>query len=608
MPTAAIDDAVLNSQALLSDVFSIPIPGVIEAALRRLLGICEMGKVYESLRSMGDVKPLFNRLLRHLEVTYRVAGRDRDQIPQTGPTVVVVNHPFGILEGAVIAEILSGVRTDVKVLANGVLAAIPEIRDLIIPVDPMGGSRALQGNPRGIRQSLQHLAQGGLLMVFPAGEVSHFQWRERRIKDPHWNPSIARILAAAHRRTPGISVVPIHVDGANGALFQALGLVHPRLRTALLVRELLNKRRTQVTVRIGSAIPVEKLLAIPTDEGRTQYLRWRTDLLASRTEYRPRTSLPLSGRSPRTASLEPVAQAVPHTALAREVRDLDAAALLAKSGDLSTYVAAARQIPAVLAEIGRLRELTFRAAGEGTGRALDLDEFDASYLHLFVWNEHKQEVVGAYRLTPVDHAKPPKIYTATLFEYEDEFLNRLGPAIELGRSFVRAEYQKGLAPLLLLWKGIGRYVARNPRYKVLFGPVSISNGYQPISRELMVSFLERHASLKDWVGLISSRNPFRNSRRTSATVPADGFDIEDLSAVVSDLEPSRAGVPVLLRQYLKLGGKLLGFNVDPKFSNTLDGLILVDLTLTEPKLLERYLGKSEAAEFLAFQKGRNGTR
>jgi putative hemolysin len=180
----------------------------------------------------------------------------------------------------------------------------------------------------------------------------------------------------------------------------------------------------------------------------------------------------------------------------------------------------------------------------------------------------------------------------------------MGPALELGRSFVRPEYQRGFAPLLLLWKGIGKFVARNPRYKVLFGPVSISNRYQSISRELMVSFLERRASLREWMGLVRRRNPFRGPR---LLMPAADFDLEDLSDAVSDLEPDGAGVPVLLRQYLKLGGRLLAFNVDPDFADALDGLIVVDLTRTEPKLLARYLGKSEAAQFLAFQKGTYGT-
>lgn len=171
--------------------------------------------------------------------------------------------------------------------------------------------------------------------------------------------------------------------------------------------------------------------------------------------------------------------------------------------------------------------------------------------------------------------------------------------------------KKGFAPLLLLWKGIGAYVARNPQYKILFGPVSISNQYAAVSRELMVSFLEKYAMLRDWAGLIHNRAPLDGRLLNGAHRPAfpnSGFDIEDLSAVVGDIEGQPAAVPVLLRQYLRLGGKLLGFNVDPKFANALDGLILVDLTKTEPKLLERYLGKTETTTFLEFQKGENATQ
>ena len=572
----------------------------------RLLGIRQIERVHAALRTMGDSRPVSDRLLQHLEITHRVAERDIEHIPRKGPAVLVLNHPFGLLEGAVLLKALSGRRSDVKFLANHVLAGIPELRDLLIPVNPMGGMDAARRNPGGLKRSLHFLEDGGLLVVFPAGEVSHFQWKERSISDPPWSPAIARILEMASRRAAALVVIPVYVEGANSVLFQALGLLHPRLRTALLAREVLNKRKTHVGLRIGSPIPAGKLLAIPSQEERTQYLRWRTYLLASRQAFKPNTALPLPRRD-RTGTLKPLAPAIPAEMQALEVRALPPAAMLARSGDLSVYIASSTELPSVLAEIGRLRELTFRTVGEGTGKPTDLDEFDSHYLHLFVWNEASCEVVGAYRLAPTDKIRVTLgirgLYTVTLFDYNQQFLDRMGPALELGRSFVRAEYQKGFAPLLLLWKGIGKYVARNPRYKVLFGPVSISNQYHSISRELMVKFLEREASLREWLGLVATRNPWRPSRRLRTSLPPAGFDIEDLSAVVSDLEPSRAGVPVLLRQYLKLGGKLLGFNVDPKFSNSLDGLILVDLTRTEPKLLERYLGKSEAADFLAFQQG-----
>ncbi len=539
------------------------------------------------------------RLLRYLEVTYRIADRELDRLPRNGPAVVVANHPFGILEGAVLATVLKQRRRDVRFLANGILTAIlPELADLIIPVDPLGGHDSVSANQRGLRKSIEFLCAGGMLVIFPAGEVSHFQWRERAIMDPEWNTAVARMIGIVERRGCELSVVPIFVRGANSLLFQAAGLIHPRLRTALLARELLNKRRHVVDLRIGTPIDGGKLLAISTDQERTQYLRWRTYLLAKRNDFKPKISLPMLRRN-RPACLETIAPAIPPPLLSAEIAALGSDFLLARSGDLEVYLAPSHRMPALLREIGRLREITFRAVGEGSGKASDLDRFDEYYRHLFAWNSVKCEIVGAYRLAATDvvlrSTGVEGLYTAKLFHFSDEFLDRLGPALEMGRSFIRAEYQKTLAPLALLWKGIARFIIINPRYKILFGPVSISNHYQSTSRELMISFLERRASLGNWVNLVRPRNA---PKRTPT--PVFCRDIEELSGVVADLEPAQLGVPVLLRQYLRLGGQLLGFNVDPDFSNSLDGLILVDLTKTEPKLLVRYLGKREATGFLDY--------
>jgi putative hemolysin len=480
---------------------------------------------------------------------------------------------------------------------------------MVIPVDPISGRRAALSNGRGLRRSLEHLASGGMLVIFPAGEVSHFRWSDRAVTDAEWKPAVARIV-----RLSRAAVVPVYVGGANGLLFQAAGLVHPTLRTALLARELLNKKGRSIEVRIGAQIPAEKLLAIPAPREQADFLRWRTYLLARRERFKPNTALPL--KQPTSDSkVKPIVPPAAADELAAEIAALPGDCLLSRSGDLEVYATSAANIPAVVHELGRLREVTFRAAGEGTGKAIDLDGFDTHYLHLFVWQARKQEVVGAYRLARTDIVRRQYgvrgLYTATLFGYGETFLDRLGPALELGRSFVRQEYQKGFAPLLLLWKGIGAYVARNPQYKILFGPVSISNQYEAVSRELMVSFLEKFALLHDWAGLVRNRRAFRSRLLKGAhrpVFPKSGFDVEDLSAVVGDIERKNTGVPVLLRQYLRLGGKLLGFNVDPKFANALDGLILVDLTKTEPKLLERYLGTCQAATFLEFQKGHYGTQ
>jgi putative hemolysin len=590
---------VPSISALVDEIVALPKP--FRGALTRLLGIDQLDRIY---RSTTEDRSMPEQLLGKLAVTYRVSELDLQQIPRTGATVIVANHPFGVLEGAVLATVLQRIRPDVRFLANQVLARIPEIQDLIIPVDVLGGTA--QNNSMGLRRSIQFLQGGGCLVVFPAGEVSHFQPREGMVADSEWHTAVACLIESLSRRAVPVSTVPAYIRGSNSFLFQTLGMLHPRIRTALLARELLNKRDRLVELRIGSPITHKKLLEIPTPKERTEYLRWRTYLLAGRSKFKPRTSLPLLTRL-RQRTSHTVMAAVDRNILTSEVGALAHEQRLFQAGDLEVYVTPAHAIPAVMEEIGRLRERTFRAVGEGTGKSTDVDRFDARYLHLFVWNAAKQEIVGAYRLAGTDVTRD--LYTATLFKYTGNFLDKLGPALELGRSFVRPEYQRGFAPLLALWKGIGAYVARNPRYKTLFGPVSISNQYQAISRELMVTFLERNASLLDWASLISSRNPFkfgRNpfGRRTRTPLPpAEGFDLEDLSDCVADLEPTRTGVPVLLRQYLKLGGKLLGFNLDPEFSDTLDGLIVVDLTRTEPRLLDRYLGKAEAAEFLKHQKG-----
>jgi putative hemolysin len=572
---------------LLPEIVGFSVPPAVRGLLSRALGISKLESLYGELRRSEDSRPLPVRLLDLLSVRCTVSDADLSRIPRSGPAIVTANHPFGLLDGAALTAILGNVRGDVRFLANPVLSIIPEMRDVVLPA-----------NGSGLRRAVEHLDAGGMLVVFPAGEVSSFRWRQRAVGDPEWNPAVVRLAA---RRSA--SVVPAYIAGSNGRLFHLAGFAHPRCRTALLGRELLNKRGRTVEVRFGTPVPAEKLLAIPTAREQADYLRWRTYLLGRREPYKARTSAPLA-RYAGDDGAAAAADATPAHLVAADIAALPPSRVLHRAGDLCVCLAAADEIPNALREIGRLREITFRAAGEGTGKPLDLDEFDPHYLHLFVWNARREEIAGAYRLAGTDQAAG-RLYTRTLFRYGRHFLERMGPALELGRSFVRQEYQKGFAPLLLLWKGIGAYVARNPRYKILFGPVSISNQYAAISRELMIGFLEKYAALGEWAGLARARRPLRRAARPE--LPDAGLDIDDLSDMVGDVEPNRAGVPVLLRQYLRLGGKLLGFNVDGKFSNALDGLILVDLTKTERKLLERYLGRAEAATFLEYQKGTYGT-
>lgn len=563
--------------------------------VEKLLSIDLVNQTYAAARGASGWSDFVQRVLDHLHVSYRVVREDLDRIPKTGPVVVVANHPFGCIEGIILANLLAQVRPDVKIMANHLLGRITEMRDLFVFVDPFGGHDAARANMRPMLQSIRLLEQGGILGVFPAGEVAHLNWASRTITDPPWNSTIARII----RKTKA-TVVPIFFDGRNSVLFQLLGLVHPRIRTAMLAREISNKRYRRLDVRIGNPIPFGKLKDLEDDDELTAHLRHRTCMLAHREP---------AAHRPNPAAIAPqrIVDAIPANLLAAEVAALPPEALLVDTSDLAVYVAPAAAIPHTLREIGRLRETTFRATGEGTGKPIDIDRFDPHYLHLWVWEKDKHEVVGAYRLGQSDKLRATHgalggveaLYTYTLFKYDRALLDRMGPALEMGRSFIRAEYQRSFAPLLLLWKGIGRYVVLNPKYRCLFGPVSISATYQSISRQLMVQFLQTHHSPADLVQLVRPRNPFRSkTRRLGLGMDDVPTDTDDLSSLIADLEPDHKGIPVLLRQYLKLGAKLLAFNVDPDFSDVLDGLIVVDLAKTDPRTLERYMGKEGYASFM----------
>lgn len=301
-------------------------------------------------------------------------------------------------------------------------------------------------------------------------------------------------------------------------------------------------------------------------------------------------------------AMQPIRAEIPRAELQADVHALPLAQRLVEAERFHVYCASAGQIPRVLQEIGRLRELTFRAVGEGTGTACDLDLFDTYYLHLFVWDAGAQCVVGAYRVGLADEIVARRgrrgLYTYSLFKYPSQLLASLNPALELGRSFVRAEYQRDFASLMLLWRGIARFVERGPRYAVLFGAVSISDSYSPASRRLMVGYLSTHCTETRLARDVTPRHPYQD------IVPRDAFvlpqTVGELTRLIDEIERGRMGVPVLLRQYLKLGGRLLGFSCDRRFANALDGLIMVDLRRIEPTILARYMGKAGMATFRAY--------
>jgi putative hemolysin len=580
-----------------------PLPGL----AGKLFPVAKVRDLYRRVRQSPSGFQLEN-LLAQMRVELRVDVADTARIPATCPVVVVANHPFGMLDGAALTVLLTRIRPDVKVITNFLLGDVPELQRYCIFVDPFRTERSAETNRRALREAVAWVQGGAMLAIFPAGEVSHLQFPAAQIVDPEWTKTAVRLI----RRT-GASALPVYFCGHNSLGFQLMGLVHPRLRTAFLLQEFLQQEGKPVEVRVGSEIPADSIARISDDREATDYLRWRTYLLGRRSKAE--TSWPAAVRSKLAQSKlsfhppKPIASPIEAHFLQQELDALPADRCLAQNAEFAVYLAQADEMPRLLQEVGRLREVTFRQAGEGTGNSRDLDRFDRYYWHMLLWHKTRRELAGAYRVGNTagilaQHGVTG-LYTSTLFHYDARLFERIGPALELGRSFIRAEYQRQYAPLLLLWKGIARLVARNPlaahpKISVLFGAVSISNDYNAASREMIYRFFESRIQQDELGGLIKPRSPFRPAGLMPwdcSAMCAALSHMEELSQPITDVESDGKGLPVLLRQYAKIGGKLLGFNVDRKFSNVLDGLIIVDLRQTESAVLERYMGREDAARF-----------
>jgi putative hemolysin len=577
---------------------------LISSPLENALYLKKCERVCACLAGSRTPAEFMRGVLGQLNVTADVSEKEISRIPISGSAVVVANHPYGAIEGIVLADLLCSCRPDVKILANELLGRISHLREMLFPVNVFNTEGARHGNLRAIRDAIRWVQDGHMLMVFPAGEVSHLKLYRREISDPQWRPSIGKIILKT--KAP---VVPVFFKGTNGPMFQLAGLLHPRLRTIMLPRELMNKQKRRIELKIGQPIPHKRLARFTDARDALDFLRWRTYLLGHAT-----AGIPIDmNRLPKACRKHPkaIAPPLPSGSLALEVDRLPPGQKLSENGDLTVWEAVSSQIPGLLEELGRLREITFRKANEGTGNTLDLDPFDRYYHHIFIWNQKAGEVVGAYRIGCTDDILSRfgarGLYTSTLFRSSRKFFDAIGPALELGRSFIRPEYQRSYASLLLLWKGIGQFIVRRPRYRMLFGPVSISRDYSEFSRRLIAATLLNHSQARELAAMIRPKSPPKMKPvRLPGLHQQDTLrfcsDMDDVCSVLADIELEASGIPVLLRHYLNLGGQLLSFNVDKKFGNCLDGLILVDLLQSPPKSLRRYFGKEGLESYYRFHR------
>lgn len=563
-------------------------PRALAALLERALGLKPLGNIYDG-RPRPDMNPadFLDYSLGALGVTLDVTQRDNlAEIPASGPVLIVANHPLGGLEGMAIARVLLAVRPDLKVLTNELLRRIPELAPVFIGVNVLAKSAAA-GNVAGIKQVHKHLGAGGAVLLFPAGMVSAFEFSHRRIQDRAWNRLVGQLVKRYQATT-----VPVHVAGRNSPYFYAAGLIHPRLRTLLLPRQLANKRGYTLPLTIGRPIPAPELRLLQSAEAVTDYLRVSTDALAGRVVKQKALSLQgIDELGPHASASEveaALARLTPHRLVQHEEFDV--------------YCAPFAELGVLMEQIAIAREVTFRAVGEGTGLSRDSDRFDPHYLHLFLWDKQQRRIAGAYRVGLVDEIVARHgvkgLYTRSLYRYDESFTRKLGSAIEMGRSFIHPDYQRRPVCLDLLWRGIGQILVQRPRYHTLFGSVSISREYSDLARSLIADTMLTNFRAQEFSDLVQPLKPLRVDNRVwSQSMLAELANVKMLGKLIGRCDPGKA-VPVLLRHYLSLNGRLICFNIHSKFNDSLEGLIVVDVRKTEQKTLNRFMGPEGLKVFL----------
>jgi putative hemolysin len=570
----------------LARATNLNIPGG-EIIAKALMQIFRYNKINEIYNSFYDEDPVIfiNSILEHLDVKYEIPEKDLENIPESGAFITVSNHPFGGIEALMLLKILFTRRTDFKAMANFLLQKIDPLKEFILPVNPFETKKEVRSSFYGIKEGLKYLKEGHGIAIFPAGEVSTYQTETNLIVDREWQDSALKFIKIAE-----VPVIPVYFHGTNSRWFHILGRVHPMLRTAKLPSELLNKKNKTFRVRIGKPISVKEQAEFKDIARYGRYLRARTYSLGSNLEAK-RFYLNFSQR--RSKKVMPIVNAVDPTLLKEEFESIRKSHELFSYKNYSVIFAPTEHIPHIFEEIGRLREITFRAAGEGTNKSTDIDEYDFYYHHLVVWDREEGRIVGAYRI-----GKGKEIfslyglngfYISTLFKINKGFAPYLGDSLELGRSFIVEDYQRKPMSLFLLWKGLLTVLLQNTDYRYLIGPVSISNDFSRFSKSLIVEFIKTHYYDSELARYIKPKKKFtvKYDKKVDSEIIIDNAeaDISKVEKVVSDIE-SGYKIPVLLKKYLEVKARIIGFNVDPDFNNCLDGLIMLDVYNVPPEFIK----------------------
>ena len=557
------------------------------SAIMRLTKIDEVNKLYAVLKHKVG-KDFFDSFVRERNLKYIVFEEDLVRIPKTGPFILVSNHPLGAIDGILMTKILTEIRPDFKIMGNFLLEKIEPMKPYVISVNPFENRKELKSSSVGMRGSLKHLEEGGCIGIFPAGQVSNRNNEFSEILDKKWEKPALKLIKIAK-----VPVVPMYFHAKNSRLFYQMAKLHPDLQTLLLPSEMMHKREKPIRVRLGKPVSVKVLEDHDNIEEMGEFLQKKIHLLKSYYEKRKsladRLNIPNLRINIPLLKAENVAQNIidetPTQDIITEIETLSKNdKMLFRNGNYEVFFVTYNDIPSIMREIGRQRELTFREIGEGSNLPFDLDEYDEHYHHLFLWDGHAKKLVGAYRMAlGCEVMKKHGIdgfYTSSLFEFDPELRPFFRKVIEMGRAYISSEYQQKPLPLFLLWHGIVHVCLRNPEHKFLMGGVSISDKFSEFSKSLMIEFMRSHYYDSAVAQYIHPKHDFKvklKDRDKHLFFDEVESDLNKLDKIIDDLEPEMR-MPVLIKKYIKQNAKVVSFNVDPSFNDAIDGLMYIRIS------------------------------
>lgn len=553
----------------------IPEGTIIAETLLHIIKHRRLTQVYSELHDKDPIL-LINSLLDELDLKYDIPEEDLNNIPSKGAFITVSNHPYRGIDSMLLFKLIYGKRKDFKMMASHLLRDIKALHNIILPVNTFETDKNIKSSFSGIKEGISHLKNSCCLGILPAGEGSAQLEMSNIILDNEWQVPAIKFIKNAK-----VPVVPIYFHGTNSRLLHIVRKINPLLKDAALPSEIRNKKNRTVRIRIGSAISVREQSDFKDIAQYGRYLRARTYSLGSTLE--PQNFFNL--RSIRIKPVpEPVINPVPEKLLTEEFNKIKREYELFSLKNYSVVCVPTWVIPKIIKEIGRLRELTFREIGEGTSKSTDIDEYDLYYNHLIVWDTEANRIIGSYRIGKgkdiISIYGLKGFYISSLFRIKKDFIPVLKESLELGRSFIVKDYQKKAIPLFLLWKGIMLFLLRNQEYRYLIGPVSMSNEFSRFSKSLIVEFIRTYFFDFEKAKYIVPRKEFivkqDNVIDRKVFIDVAEYDISKIERIIMEIEPGYR-LPVLLRKYLEINGKIIGFNVDPKFNDCLDGLLILDL-------------------------------